>query len=245
MTAPRQWPALEAYLGPLDRARLIEVIEGPPGLAAFDADGTLWDGDVGEELLARLADEGKLLSPAGPGAFAEYTSRFQLDPADAFSYAGSAMAGLREDFVAAEAERLFAERAGGELFPPMAELVAGLQARGWTVYIVSASNRWSVAPGARLLGIGLDRVIAVEVVVERGVLTREVIHPIPTLAGKPSLLRARAGRDADLAFGNSTLDLPLLQAARFPVAVGPRSRTTPLLDEAQRRGWAGLRTELA
>jgi phosphoserine phosphatase len=224
---------------------LIEVIDGPVGIAAFDADGTLWDGDVGEELLARLDDAGKLIAPFGPGAFAEYSARFQLDPADAFAYAGRAMAGLREDYVASEAEALFAERAGGEVFPPMRELVAELQTRGWNLYIVSASNRWSVAPGARLLGIDADHVIAVDVMVERGLLTDQVRYPIPTLAGKPGLLLQRAGRDADLAFGNSRLDMPLLEASRFPVAVGPRSRSTPLLDEAQRRGWPRLRTELS
>jgi HAD superfamily phosphoserine phosphatase-like hydrolase len=245
MTARRQWPTLEACLRPSDRQRLLEVIEGPAGIAAFDADGTLWDGDVGEELLARLADAGKLVAPFGPGAFAQYTARFQLDPADAFAYAGRAMAGLREDYVASEAEALFAERAGGKFFPPMRELAAELKTCGWDIYIVSASNRWSVAPGARILGIDADHVIAVDVVVERGVLTDQVSQPIPTLAGKPRLLRERAGRDADLAFGNSRLDLPLLESSRFPVAVGPRSRSTPLLDEAQRRGWPRLRTELA
>jgi phosphoserine phosphatase len=244
MTARRQWPALEPWLDPSDRGRLLEVIDGPPGIAAFDADGTLWDGDVGEELLARLEREGKLIAPAGPGAFAEYSRRFKRDAADAFSYAGRVLAGLREDFVAAEAERLFAERAGGWVFPPMRELVAGLHDRGWSVYIVSASIRWSVAPGARLLEIEPDRVIALDVVVERGLLTTELCQPIPTLTGKPSLLRERAGRDADLAFGNSRLDLPLLEASRFPVAVGPHSSTSPLLDEALRRGWPRLRTEL-
>ncbi len=245
MTAARQWPLLEACLGPSDRGRLIEVIEGPAGVAAFDGDGTLWDGDVGEELLARLAASGKLLPPAGRDAFDEYASRFRRDPAEAFAYAGRAMAGLPEDLVASEAERLLAERVAGGIFPPMRELVSRLQARGWSLYIVSASNRWSVAPAARLLGIDPDHVIALEVMVERGLLTTEVRHPIPTLAGKPSLLRDRAGRDADLAFGNSTLDLPLLEASRFSVAVGPRSRSTALLDEAQRRGWVTLRTELA
>lgn len=120
-----------------------------------------------------------------------------------------------------------------------------MRANGWIVYIVSASNRWSVAPGARALGIDADHVIAVDVAVERGLLTDRVSDPIPTLAGKPGLLRQRAGRDGDLAFGNSRLDLPLLEASRFPVAVGPRSRSTPLLDEAKRRGWPRLRTELA
>jgi phosphoserine phosphatase len=224
---------------------LLEVVEGPAGVAAFDGDGTLWDGDVGEELLARLADDQKLIPPAGAGSFAEYSSRFQLDPADAFAYAGRAMAGLREDFVTSEAERLFAERAGGGVFPPMRELVAELQRRSWSLYIVSASNRWSVAPAARLLGIDLDHVIALDVVVKDGRLSTEVLQPVPTLTGKPKLLRERAGRYADLAFGNSRLDLPLLESSRVPVAVGPSSRTTPLLDEAERRRWISLRTELA
>ncbi len=241
MTARRSWPALEPCLDAGHRAAVLARLDGPPGVAAFDADGTLWDADAGEALLAELGDRNELLAPHPPNAFAEYARRLELDPADGFAYATAVLAGLTEAFVVAEAERIFRERVRPRIFPPMRELVAGLQARGWVVFLVSASNRWSIAPGARELGVPIDHVIAVDVAVENGRLTDRVAQPVPTLAGKAELFRGRTGRAPDLACGNSRLDIPLLESARLPVAVGPRAQGTPLLADAALHGWAILR----
>jgi len=239
MPPHRSWPLLERSLDADHLASVRAVIDGPPGIAAFDADGTLWDGDVGEALLEVLGPSGKLVAPHPPNPFAEYARRLELDPADGFGYATAVMAGMTEAAVTAEAERIFG-RFHDRFFPPVRELLDGLRERGWEIFLVSASNRWSIAPGARALGVPLDHVLAVDVEVEAGRLTDRVCQPVPTLAGKPELVRRHAGRAPDLACGNSRLDLPLLESARLPIAVGPRKQGSALLDDARARGWARL-----
>ena len=238
------WPALDAAFESWELARIAEALDGPPGLAAFDADGTLWHGDVGEALLLELIAEGRLLDPPPGDLFAEYARRVEVDARDGFAFAVRLMAGLAVDEISQRAERIFATRFQSQLFAPVVALARELTAKGWELWIVSASNRWSVEPGARRLGIPAGRIAAVELGVVGGRLNAEIATPLPTLEGKPELLRLRAGRGPELAFGNSLLDVPLLEAARLAVAVGPRGGETALLREAGRRGWPRLRVEL-
>jgi phosphoserine phosphatase len=222
---------------------LLQRLDGPPGLAAFDADGTLWDGDIGEDVLLDLI-AGNALIDLPPDAWSEYVARERRDPADAFAYAGRLMAGLSEALLLDVSRRIYAERFAGRVFPEIRWLLTYLTERSWEIYVVSASNRWSIQVAAVALGLSPDRVCALDLDVEGGRLTDRVRLPVPTLDGKPQLLRARAGRDPDLAFGNSVLDLPLMLSAKIPVAVGVlRAVGRPqnqFLAQAARRGFARL-----
>lgn len=222
---------------------LVSRLGGPPGLAAFDADGTLWNGDLGEAVLLDLIAARRLRDPPRD-PWAEYVALFERGPAEAFAYAGRLMAGLSEVEVRETSARVFATEFAKQVFPETRWLLETLVGKGWDVYIVSASNRWSIEVAAEVLGLPADRVVALDLETERGILTDRVCLPVPTLEGKPALLRTRAGRNPDLAFGNSTLDLPLLLAAALPVAVGllpgPLGRPNPFLVQAAQRGWARL-----
>jgi len=227
-------------------AALVSRLAGPPGLAAFDADGTLWDGDLGEAVLRDLVARRRLLdSPRDP--WGEYLRLFEVGPAEAFAYAGRLMAGLSELEVRETSARIFATEFAPRVFPETRWLLETLAGNGWEVYIVSASNRWSIEVAAEVFGLPADRVVALDLDAERGILTDRVRLPVPTLEGKPALLRARSGRNPDLAFGNSVLDIPLLLAAAVPVAVGllpgllsPASHPNAFLAQAAQRGWARL-----
>jgi phosphoserine phosphatase len=231
--------ALAATLVGEGAAGFWERVNGPPGLAAFDADGTLWEGDIGEEVLQDLAATGSLVNP--PSApWEEYLRRVRRDPADGFAFAVQVMRGLDEETVFAVSERVFERSFASAIFPAVRSCLEHLLARKWEVFVVSASNRWSVEVGAKRLGLSADRVVGLSVRVEGGRLTDRVVQPVPTLQGKPDLLRQRAGRDADLAFGNSVLDLPLLLASRTPVAVGTPYPGNRFLAQARKRGFAIL-----
>jgi phosphoserine phosphatase len=243
-------PLVRALRGaPSVQAALVSRLSGPPGLAAFDADGTLWAGDLGEAVLIDLISRRRLLdAPRDP--WATYLGLFDQGPAAAFAYAGRLMAGLSETEVRETSARVFAADFTGRIFPETRWLLETLAGRGWQVYIVSASNRWSIeVAAAATFGLTGDRVVALDVEVEGGVLTDRVCLPVPTLEGKPRLLAARSGRSPDLAFGNSILDLPLLLAAELPVAVGPapgpRNPPEGFLAEAAGRGWARLEIPVA
>ena len=231
--------ALAATLVGEGAAGVWERVNGPPGLAAFDADGTLWEGDIGEEVLQDLVATGSLVNPP-PAPWEEYLRRVRRDPADGFAFAVQVMHGLDEEKVRAVSERIFEERFASAIFREVRACLGHLLARKWDVYVVSASNRWSVEVGAKRLGVSAARVIGLSVLVEGGKLTDHVVQPVPTLQGKPDLLRQLAGRDPDLAFGNSVLDLPLLLASRVPVAVGTPYPGNRFLAQARKRGFAIL-----
>jgi phosphoserine phosphatase len=226
-------------------AALLTRMAGPPGLAAFDADGTLWDGDLGEAVLLALIREGQLLA-APPDPWNEYVARVNRDPADGFGYAGRLMAGLSEELIRGTSARVFAAEFSAKVFPECRWLLQTLAQSGWVIYLVSASNRWSIEIAADSFGLPRERVLALDLDSDQGILTDRVCSPVPTLEGKPALLRARTDRFPDLAFGNSFLDLPLLLSATVPVAVGllrDASQGNPqnaFLVEATRRGWARL-----
>jgi phosphoserine phosphatase len=225
------------------REAFLSRLSGPPGLAAFDADGTLWDGDLGEAVLRELVARGQLIdAPSDP--WAEYLGRFEQSPGAAFAYAGRLMAGLSEELVREVSARVYDADFRRCVFPEARWLLRTLVDRGWEVYIVSASIRWSIEVAARDFGLTPQRVVALDLETEAGLITDRVLEPIPTLEGKPALLRARAGRPPDLAFGNSMLDLPLLLSAAIPIGVGllagPDARPNAFLVEAARRGWARL-----
>ncbi len=213
-----------------------------PGVArgpvAFDADGTLWRGDVGEDLLRWLAAEGLL--PAGPsrGIYAEYERRVAIDAAAGYAFAVELMAGLAEAALEGLCREFFARRFEGRLFPFTRPLLDELAAAGHEIWIVSASPVWIVAVGVEGLGVGLDRVIAVKAEIAAGQLTRRVEQPIPFGPGKVQQLESRGVRPA-LAVGNGEGDLPMLEYAGSALVVAPYGDDgNGLVRAANARGWA-------
>src|SRR5262245_42735214 len=97
MNAPRL-PA-DLPLSPDARAVVDQVLAAArPGQAvAFDADGTLWRNDVGEDLLRALIAEDRL--PRHPGRrdlYEEYEARVARDPASGYAFAAEVMEGWEE-----------------------------------------------------------------------------------------------------------------------------------------------------
>jgi phosphoserine phosphatase len=195
------------------------------GPVAFDADGTLWRGDVGDELVRDL------------GRFVEYERRVSEDPIAGYTWAAEILEGMDEAELLERCTRLFARQ---QLFDFVRPLLARLTAADADVYIVSASPRWAVLPGARLLGVSDDRVIAVDADLDGRRIGR-VRRPIPCGPGKVHHLEARKLRPA-VAFGNGDLDEPMLAYARAAVVVAPFSGPdNGLVHVAGRNRWPVLR----
>lgn len=226
-------PAAQATVAPL----LVPGVE--PQVVAFDADGTLWRGDVGEDLLRYLAAEGRLpRHPGSSGLYADYERRVAADAASAYAFAVEVMADLEEEALAALCQDFFRRRFLGRLFPFTRPLLAALATAGHEAWIVSASPVWAVAPGAEELGIDGDRVIAVRSAVAGGRLTSEVERPVPFGPGKVARLEARGLRPA-LAVGNGEGDQPMLEYAAAALVVAPHGDPgNGLVQAALARGWA-------
>lgn len=217
---------------------LLESVEQGSAVV-FDADGTLWRGDVGEDLLRALAHDGVVPRDA----YARYDAHLEVDPLRAYAFAVEVMAGLEEARVVALAKAFFAQRYAGRVLPVMRAMVAQLGAAGCEVWVCSASPVWAVVPGAEALGVPAERVIGVHCALEAGRLTREVSRPVSAGAGKVAWLDRLLGRRAALAVGNGELDLDMLAWAERALVIGtldgPDNR---LVHQATARQWAVLRT---
>jgi phosphatidylglycerophosphatase C len=227
---------------------------GPGGLLAFDADGTLWEGDVGfdtfnalveargvrAEALGALCEEARLYGlPVGPdpndvaralhdahlaGAYPEDRACSMM----AWAFAGFTRAAcdafMREVIAGAGLDR----RLQAEIKP----VLAWARDRDIPIWIVSASPRASVEAAALALGFDADKVIAVTPAeTSDGALLPRSIEPLPYDQGKADLLRqATSNAPVLAAFGNSGFDAPMLWLAAHPVAVRPSPALLKRLD---------------
>ncbi len=216
-------------------------------VAAFDADGTLWSGDVGEDLFFSALERADVRAPAA-------TALREVARAHSLPDAGGGVAvarGLWEAYLrGAFAEQavcemmtwLFAGWSEGEMdaFAATVVAAASLPSRGQgevlsvlaaareagvECFVVSASPLPIVRVGAALLGFDASHVLAGIPARAAGVLQADVERPFPYGAGKVAALRGRVGeRPLAAAFGDSPSDADMLRQARVPVAVRPKPR---------------------
>ena len=211
----------------------------PGDHAVFDADGTLWSGDVGEAFHEALVAEGVL----APATLVEYARLHALDLVAAYAYGTRVLAGLEVPWLRARAAAFFEAEFAGRVFPEMRALLAALAVAGVTPWIASASYRALVDPGARALGIPEARVFAMTLHEEGGRTTDQLALPLVTHEGKAEVLRARFAPLPALVAGNSVNDLPMLRLARKAALVvnakPGRDPTTgdDLVAETTTRGW--------
>jgi phosphoserine phosphatase len=217
-------------------ARLIDAVRAasvPGGVAAFDADGTLWIEDAGEAFLRHLVSLGWVRLPDGSDPYRAYERAVERDRRSGYAYAAQLQAGLEEATVAAEAERFARAWIPPRLVKATQELRAACADAGLRLVVVSASPLPIVRAAAPLAGFPECAGIAVRV--RGGRFTDEVVEPVVFAEGKVEAA-ARFGPLA-VACGDSFAgDLALLSAAKVAVAVAPAAGS-PLATEARRRGW--------
>ena len=228
------------------------VAQRRDGALAFDADGTLWSGDVGddffrgalaqgriepvaEEAIRRLAVEFGVVVPHGavPLAAAVYDAYLRgVVPEDRIcEMVAFVCAGWTSEEVASFATRVARSgKLADRLHPEVTTVLAWAREEKLDAYVVSASPLAIVVEGARPLGFDSEHIVAVASIAEGGVLTAGIDRPIPYDAGKVTRLFERLGsRPLYAAFGDNVFDIPLLRAAKVAIAVRPKSR---LVDRA-------------
>ena len=231
-------PKLDAVLNPQALAVIAPLLAtaGAGRPVCFDADGTIWRGDVGEDLLRFLVAEDRLPAHRGQAdLYQRYERLHDVDPPAAYAFAVAAMAGLEETTLNAWCYAFYARRFAGRLFPFTRPLIDAFLSVGYTVWLVSASPRWIVEAGAKALGVA--NVIAVDTELEAGRLTDRVLRPVPAGAGKVELLKRR-GVTPVFAAGNGNLDLPMLEFAPARMVVAPWDDPgNNLVRAGVERGW--------
>lgn len=225
----------------LERERFL--VERPA--LAFDADGTLWTGDIGielfESLVARKAVREKALGP-----LRELAIRFGLEmheePSEqaALLYGGFLDGKIPEDIAFAMMAWVFAgfdigeQEAFIERFLEEARLEARMQKElspiwDWAkdreipTYIVSASPRALLVLAMERLSLDAH-VVGMTPAISQNEIEPWVEEPIPYGAGKVAAFE-EAAPDLELmaAFGDSAFDAALLSRARIKVAVRPKA----------------------
>jgi phosphoserine phosphatase len=219
------------------------VFAAHPRVAVFDCDGTLWSGDAGYGFMSWSIEQG-LVSRSTSKWLDERYRAYRAGGVSEEEICGEVVqiyAGLRDQELRAAAAEYVREFVRGRHFPEMVALVAALRSAGVELWAVSSTNKWIIAEGMRDFGIPEERVLAVEVRVEGGIIGNEIVD-LPTGEGKAKALR-RVGLPApDAVFGNSIHDLPMLEMARHPFPVNP---SPALLAAAARHGWGYFRPEAA
>jgi phosphatidylglycerophosphatase C len=223
-----------------------EAARAPGGVLAFDGDGTLWSGDVGDDLFLALLEHGDIRPPAhaalqrlgaahglAPGLearelahrlFAEFEAG-RIPEKEIYEMVAWLFAGWRVDAVRAFARDVVARReVKRRLHPETRRVVEWALGRGIACYVVSASPLAVVEAAVVEVGIDPANVLACTPREEDGTVLASIVEPIPYASGKVHCLRARTALPLYAAFGDNVFDFELLAAARVPVAIRPKPR---------------------
>ena len=212
----------------------------PGGVAAFDADGTLWREDAGEAFLRHLVGLGWVRLPDGSDPYEAYERAVDRDKRSGYVFGAQLQAGLVAARLDAEAARFAREWVPPRIVRDARELLGSCVQAGLRPVVVSASPLPIVRAAAPLLGFSDFAGIETRTDAS-GRLTAEVVEPVTYAEGKVAAA-SRFG-PLTLACGDSLSgDLALLTAAPIAVVVAP-TRGSPLADEALRRDWPILSQE--
>lgn len=125
-------------------------------------------------------------------------------------------------------------RLGGRVLPRGAryiresvDLIGALTGRGFDVWVVSGSNKWSVEPVFTRFGIPGERIIGIDLEVRDGFLTDRAEEPVPIREGKIDALRRRTPVVPLMTVSDSKNDIPLLlHSAGLRIRINSRKRDT-------------------
>ena len=90
-------------------------------------------------------------------------------------------------------------------------LLKQLQRRGFEIWVVSGSNKWSVEAVFERFGVPSDHIIGVELQSTKNVLTTKVQTPVPVLEGKVQALQQMISESPMIMVSDSTYDIPLFE----------------------------------
>ncbi len=218
---------------------LSAVLRLHPRVAAFDADGTLWAPDAGEQFFYWEAENGVMPAEVARWALPRYEDyrRGRVGESQMCGEMVTLHAGLRVASLQQAAEDFFREHIEPHIFPGMRELTHRLREEGCELWAVSSSNEWLVGAAARRFAIPQEHVLAAAAASEEGVITDRLLR-VPTDADKAAVLKEVLSGPPDAAFGNSLHDLAMLEMARHAFAVNPNPDLEAI---AGARGWTVYR----
>jgi phosphoserine phosphatase len=210
----------------------VELKSGPKR-AVFDLDNTLLDGDVGDAVFVQLKLDETIEAQTVtqrpiPLSWQEYQDILDRQgKVAAYKKITAALAGIPLDSLRETTRRVmdlpaqYLELEGCRVpvpapNPTMQALVGWLQSQAYEVYIISASNRFTVeVVGAEHFAIPRAHCFGIESVLQevngRPVLTDQLKEPLPITVGKAEIYHRHIGPEPPLiTAGDSDTDIHLL-----------------------------------
>lgn len=237
--------------------RLAELNEsGASAALAFDGDGTLWSGDVGEDLFHRLVGQRLLREEALPALRAaaereglpadgdanEVARRIfdayvagRFPERDVCSMMTWCYAGFTAGELAAHCREVLQHaRIGERLHRELEPVLEFARAAGLRAVVVSASPRAAVEAAAELWAFAPGDIAASTPAYEHGQIAPRNDGPVPYADAKVGAARLLFGESRWLAsFGDNVFDVEMFQAARMGVAVRPKLALRSRLPELE------------
>jgi HAD superfamily phosphoserine phosphatase-like hydrolase len=197
-------------------------------VAAFDADGTLWDIDLGETFFRYKIDNHLVDLPKNPWEL--YETEKAIDAPKAYLWLAQICQGHSLPEIHGWAQNAVQEQSPLPIFLEQKRLIDLFLSKGVQIYIVTASIRWAVEPGAEILGLKKENVIGIETEVVDGKITNQQKGVITYRQGKVDALLAKTkGKKPFFASGNTMGDYQLLQSAtHMSLAVSAAARDDKL-----------------
>jgi phosphoserine phosphatase len=181
-------------------------------IAAFDADGTLWDIDLGETFFHYQIDNKLVDLPGDP--WNHYQELKKQDPAIAYLWLAQINRGKNLQQVQDWATEAIKDISPVPVFEEQQKIIDLFKSKGVKIYIITASVKWAVEPGAKLLGLDADSVIGIETAVENSLVTDKQKGIVTYQMGKvEALLERTEGKKPFFASGNTMGDFQLLNTA--------------------------------
>lgn len=218
-----------------------------PLIAAFDADGTLWDTDMGENFFFHQIEQ-KLLKNLPTEPWEHYIRmKEEVSPQAAYLWLAQINGGQPLAQVRKWSEECLKAHSPLPIFEGQKKLIDLLHSKDVKVYVVTASIKWAVEPAAAIYGISPDRVLGITTKIDdSGLVTKEQDGPITWRQGKvEGLLKATKGVRPFFCSGNTPGDLALLESATHVRLAMAASNGNPELFEdelrlaeiAKSKGW--------
>lgn len=220
--------------------------KGQKLIAAFDADGTLWDTDLGENFFQYQIDHKLVELPQDPLNYYYDLKKINHDPRMAFMWLAQINKNKNIDEVRQWAQKAFKSIKPNPIFNEQKKLIELFKENNVDTYIVTASITWAVEPGALAIGIPVENIIGVETEIKNGIITDRSRLPVTYKQGKiEALLQKTQHVPPFFCSGNTMGDWELLNgASAIRLAVSAASHDdvlykteSELISQARQKNW--------
>lgn len=158
------------------------------------------------------------------------------------------LAGLSLNEMREMGKQCFKERYSDKIFEPMRQLINVLKQNGFEVWIVTGSPE-AMYQGflSEELEIPVTNIIGVKSVIRHGIISEEIVHPVPQDRGKMEAIETFIQDKPLIVGGNSRGDKEMIEFSKgLRIIVNPDTFVAPdqtesISDYAKKEGWIILR----